>query len=250
MSPAKMLRYTCSYRCSVLLLIEWRFIIGGRRTMQPVAVQSQAPQASTGLWPILKGGLTFGITYALPFIMFVCFATIQQLSRLQDDRTAGLIIVPLFFLCIIAGGSLLGLTAAKAVASAASRRAAIVGGITLPLAMFAGLAFAIQGESIQLGLSSHGLFTAVFPVMTAGVLLIVATILGRTLAVERAFLRTLPAAAVAWAAYMVTIFLLNKLFHWQVGTGDAAMVKIAMVGDLISATIGGALWIASLRRSV
>lgn len=217
--------------------------------MQPVAVQSQAPRASISLWTILKGGLAFGISYSLPFIMFVCFATIQQLASLQDDQTAGLILMPLFVLSIIAGGALLGLTAAKTVASQASKRAAIVGGITLPLAMFAGLAFAIQGESIQLGLSSHDLFTAVFPVMTAGVLLIVATILGRTLSVERAFLRALPAAAVAWAAYMVTIFLLNKLFHWQVGTGNAAMVKITMVGDLISATIGGSLWITGLRRS-
>lgn len=213
--------------------------------MQPVTAPSQAPRTLTDPWSIVKGGLSFGIAYSLPFIVFVFSPSIEVLT---DETTSGFIFPILAIIGIFAGGALFGLTTARAVASEAHRRAAIVGGLALPVLMFAGFAVAIQGESVQLGLSTHGLFTLVFPLMTAAVLLAVAMLLGWTLGVKRPFLRALPAAALAWAAYMLAIFLVNKLFHWQVGTGDRAMVKVAMVGDLIAAIIGGAAWIASLRR--
>lgn len=217
--------------------------------MQSLTTPSQAPRLATSPWSILQGGLSLGIAYALPFIMIVFSPMIEQITGLRNDSTGGSIILSLIFIGTVAGGALFGLTTANSVGSDIRKRAAIVGGLTLPLAMFAGFAFAIQGETIQLGLSTHGLFTLVFPVMTAAVLLIVAVILGRTLSVGRPFVRALPAVILTWAAYMVAIYLLNELFQWQVGTGDRAMVKIAMVGNLVAATVGGAVWIASLRRS-
>lgn len=218
--------------------------------MQALTTPSQAPRLSTSLRSILQGGLSFGIAFALPFILIVFSPMFEQVTGLPNEKEGGIILFSTLLIGVVGGGALFGLTMAGAIGSEARKRAAIVGAITLPLAMFAGLALSIQGETIQLGLSTHGLFTLVFPIVTAAVLLIVAGILGRTLSVERPFLRALPAVILTWVAYMVTIYLLRELFQWQVGTGDRAMVKVAMVGDLVAATAGGALWIASLRRSV
>lgn len=211
------------------------------------ALSSPGKQHAASRWSLLHGSLLYAIAYSLPFIMIVIS---PYLNLGEEDLVDGLLFFGAILIGMLAGGALFGRTAAGVIGSALKWRAAIVGGVTLLLMTFAGLALAILGETVPVpGLSTHGLFTVVFPLMSALVLLVVTGLLGWALSVKRPFLRALPAAGLTWIAYMVAIYLLNLLFHWQVGSGNRAMVKVAMVGDLVAAVAGSALWIANLRRT-
>lgn len=183
--------------------------------------------------------------YGFPFLLIVFGPQIEAWINLPENLM-GLILLPIILIGISVGGALFGLAVAKTVGSHRRGRAALLGGLTLPLITIAGFMLAVQGERVQ-GITPAQLFALAFPLMSGGVILGVAAVIHWAVALDRPLWRAVPAAVVVWAVYLLTVWLLDLLLDWHVGGGNRAMVKVALVGNVVAATAGGALLIARLR---
>jgi hypothetical protein len=55
-------------------------------------------------------------------------------------------------------------------------------------------------------------------------------------------------AAATGVTYLVVVLVLDQLPGWRVGGGDKAMVRVAMLGNLLAGTVGGSIAFGLLSR--
>jgi hypothetical protein len=189
--------------------------------------------------PALAAGLMVGIAESLFFVFTLLHTPVE---RALGRGAMGIVdVTAIIVICaapIAAGAGFAWLVDRQS----AWWRVAL-SGVALLLASIVGVVVAAGLE--PLGLSNPGLLVRVFQlafVLASGIAAVVCSwAVARLLRVDAALKKATLVGLITGLTYLVVAMLLDTLPGWRVGTGDMAMPRVAMLGNLVSGTVGGTL---------
>jgi hypothetical protein len=91
-------------------------------------------------------------------------------------------------------------------------------------------------------------FRVAFVLASATAALLCTFGVARLLGVRHGLNAALLTAVATGATYLVVALLLDQLPGWRVGGGDKAMVRVAMIGNLLAGAVGGSIAFILLSR--
>lgn len=191
----------------------------------------------------LPAGLLVGGAASL-FWAFIYAVPVLGLPKAME-RYAVIFVLATTLGAWLAVGAAFGLLARRRLGRCSSLRVAIAGGVTFVVASFVGMVGAglVEGLAVGEGGVDRRLlpivFAAAFAGYLAGVVAALTLAVGLVLRVPGILRCALLAGAVTAAGYLVIALALNLLPGWRVGGGEGAMIKVALVANLLTGIVGG-----------
>jgi hypothetical protein len=158
-------------------------------------------------------------------------------SLLVDPAAIGLVIVS----PVLAGTGFAWLLSRQQSGPTARWRLGLVGPFLL-ISSTVGLVVASALEPVALSRDDSGrllVFRIAFTTASGLAALLCTTSVAATLRLPSVWRRAGLTALVTAATYLVVLLLVDQLRGWHVGGGERAMVKVAMLGNLVAGTVGG-----------
>ena len=121
-------------------------------------------------------------------------------------------------------------------------------GVSLLVASLLGVVIAAGFEAIGSSVNVLLLFRAAFTLASGTAALLCTWSVARLLRIDGALPKALLVGAATAGVYLAFVLLIDLQPGWRVGGGDMAMPRVAMLGNLISGTLGGTLAFRLLHR--
>ncbi len=114
-------------------------------------------------------------------------------------------------------------------------------GVALLVSSLIGVVIAGALEPFEASVGTVRAFQVAFAIASGCAAVLCTLAVGWLLRVDATVRKAVLVGAVTAVAYLAFALLIDRMPGWRVGGGDMAMPRVAMLGNLVSASVGGAL---------
>ncbi len=210
--------------------------------MATVAISGTSTKSGSfalAIGPALAAGLMVGGVECLFFAYALARTTVRlrllgQSVPGEMDRIDTGVLVLISIATVLAGAAFAWLCGKRA-----SWWRVALAGVSLLVTSLLGVVIAGFGEQFTTTFGLVRTFQLAFMVASGTAALLCSVAVGWLVGVPAAVRKAVLIGLVTGASYIAFALLIDQLPGWRVGGGDMAMPRVAMLGNLLSGTIGG-----------